>query len=587
MKSLPFPPAWHLFFILALPLSGNTQFVDCNDIELTISVTPANAVLSCNVTSVILQATGSSSNGSYAISWEGQLGQSNITVTEAGTYTAIITDTGTGCTATASSTVGYFNNPLTVSTGPDQTVTCITPCTQLEALVENGTGVISIEWNGPYNFQSNQLTPQVCTPGEYILSVHEEIGGCTHFDTVIVQQAYAYISKDTTATLCPGGCLEFGGETFCESGNYQLVFNSWQGCDSVLNLLIEPMNIQALLAIPDTLTCHQQQLQLDASNSSWPDPDPILHWYTPNGHFVETPASLTPFIDEPGTYIFTIQTSDNCTSSDTIEVVADRIHPNAAASEDTQLDCPNHRAHISANIDSTLMNYTILWNGPDSFISTLPENEVDTEGLYSLKVTNEINGCNTNDEVIVAPPEDVTLEWTSETTCWNQEKGAIRINAIQGGTAPYQYSLNGTDWRTDTVFQQLTSGNYTLFWKDQYECGSQADILVPETPPIETQLQNTYHICGDEYISLNAAANLLELQTPVGYLWNDGSTNPVVRTKSRRGILGKDHQPLRVSPQRNRSDQRHRAHRRKSICSQRLLAQQRPNQRPLPGLPFP
>jgi gliding motility-associated-like protein len=55
----------------------------------------------------------------------------------------------------------------------------------------------------------------------------------------------------------------------------------------------------------------------------------------------------------------------------------------------------------------------------------------------------------------------------------------ITVNA-SGGTAPYQYSLNGTTWQDSNVFKGLPRGENKIFLKDSYNCEPvQIQITVP------------------------------------------------------------------------------------------------------------
>ncbi|UFH30827.1 T9SS type B sorting domain-containing protein [Chryseobacterium sp. C-71] len=55
----------------------------------------------------------------------------------------------------------------------------------------------------------------------------------------------------------------------------------------------------------------------------------------------------------------------------------------------------------------------------------------------------------------------------------------ITVNAT-GGTAPYQYSLNGTTWQDSNIFKGLPRGENKIFLKDSYNCEPvQIQITVP------------------------------------------------------------------------------------------------------------
>ncbi|MEG1592577.1 gliding motility-associated C-terminal domain-containing protein [Chryseobacterium sp.] len=55
----------------------------------------------------------------------------------------------------------------------------------------------------------------------------------------------------------------------------------------------------------------------------------------------------------------------------------------------------------------------------------------------------------------------------------------ITVNA-SGGSAPYQYSLNGTDWQDSNVFSGLPRGENKIFVKDSFDCNPvQIQVTVP------------------------------------------------------------------------------------------------------------
>lgn len=511
-------------------MDNNCFSIECEDIILDISITPPyDVLLSCDDTPITLYASGSSSNGSHSISWLDQMGQSAITVSEPGVYTAVITDNETGCTATATSLIELIDNIPLADAGSNSTISCLEPCTQLNSTIDGNSNVLTIKWVGPNGFCSNELAPEVCIPGNYVLSVQEENGGCIVYDTVTVSEVYSNLSSSHFENLCPNDCVNFAGEEFCESGFYQVVLSSWLGCDSIVFLTVNWINVLATINTPDTITCISEQVNLNAQNSILPN-GALFYWTALEGNFTEIPTTLSADVDAAGTYVLHINTQEGCQLTDTTWVIADQNEPMVNAGEDTQLDCPNQIAVINGQMDPTLTDFDLSWTGPDNFVSTQLENEVNHVGPYNLKVTNLNNGCETNDEIFVGPPDVVTVTVETEKTCWNENKGALNITLTNGGTAPYAYALDALNFQEEASFQQLTSGTYTVYWKDAKQCGGTREVTIPEIPQIETNLEETYHICTDTYTTLNAAANISELQSSVNYLWSTGATTPVLRT---------------------------------------------------------
>ncbi|WP_175620187.1 T9SS type B sorting domain-containing protein [Chryseobacterium schmidteae] len=59
------------------------------------------------------------------------------------------------------------------------------------------------------------------------------------------------------------------------------------------------------------------------------------------------------------------------------------------------------------------------------------------------------------------------------------KNNTITVNA-SGGTAPYQYSLNGINWQDSNVFTNLPRGESKIFLKDSFDCNPvQIQVTVP------------------------------------------------------------------------------------------------------------
>ncbi|GAB3817861.1 hypothetical protein GCM10028895_14390 [Pontibacter rugosus] len=76
----------------------------------------------------------------------------------------------------------------------------------------------------------------------------------------------------------------------------------------------------------------------------------------------------------------------------------------------------------------------------------------------------------------IAGPSDVTLTTTSS-TCGSRN-GRITASDVAGGTAPYTYSLNGTNFQTGTSFTSLLAGEYTITVRDANGCVTSKKAVV-------------------------------------------------------------------------------------------------------------
>ncbi|OSZ80766.1 hypothetical protein CAP36_05845 [Chitinophagaceae bacterium IBVUCB2] len=74
--------------------------------------------------------------------------------------------------------------------------------------------------------------------------------------------------------------------------------------------------------------------------------------------------------------------------------------------------------------------------------------------------------------------------------CNGSGTGSITVSNVTGGTAPYQYSLDGTTWQTSNIFNGLIAGTYTVYYRDNSGCqASQNNISI--TQPTVVSLTHT------------------------------------------------------------------------------------------------
>lgn len=70
------------------------------------------------------------------------------------------------------------------------------------------------------------------------------------------------------------------------------------------------------------------------------------------------------------------------------------------------------------------------------------------------------------------PCENVVLSAnvSANGTCANKSEGQIALSETKGGTAPYQYKIEGRNWSGEAKFDALFAGNYTITIKDKMSC---------------------------------------------------------------------------------------------------------------------
>lgn len=104
------------------------------------------------------------------------------------------------------------------------------------------------------------------------------------------------------------------------------------------------------------------------------------------------------------------------------------------------------------------------------------------QGPYTLYVRDD-NGCiATTDTAIISPPLLVGgIADQVNPLCFGDLNGMVRLTAV-GGTAPYQYSLDGQVYFQTDSFTNLGIGNYSYFVKDANGCVDIIEVTITEPP---------------------------------------------------------------------------------------------------------
>ncbi len=112
-------------------------------------------------------------------------------------------------------------------------------------------------------------------------------------------------------------------------------------------------------------------------------------------------------------------------------------------------------------------------------------------GVYTVVVTS-VRGCVTTDTVTIGEPTVVGVTATTTTFACdpsNLPKPVIITAVGNGGTAPYHYSIDGTDFtNTSGVFTITDTGvtqTITVYVKDSHGCATTTTVVVQPFPAIQ------------------------------------------------------------------------------------------------------
>ncbi len=490
-----------------------------------------NEILTCDVNSVILDGSGSTSqNGSITYEWLDQDSQTistleNVDVDLPGIYTLIVTDSVNGCVSSMPIEVIQDINDPTVDAGEDAILTCNTQSIQLQGTAGNGN-VFEFEWLDDNNISiGNNESVDVNSTGIYTLIVTNTENGCTASSMVevIPDNAIPNAEAGTGGVLnCIVDELILSGTGSASGSNivydwqdangnslgstieinvsnpgvYTLVVeDTLNGCIAQDNVLVEE-NLEDPTAFIDqigNLNCNDQTLVLDGTGSS-PFGNLSFAWSAMPGNIESGEDTPNPEINEPGTYILLVTNNDNgCTEETSITIIEDIEEPEVIINTPLTLTCLITEIQLDGGNSSTVGDFEYTWTSNP--IGGIVDGEntlmpiVDQAGVYSLSILNLENGCTSEGEIIVgqdidAPTAIATVE--DELDCVTDEVQLDGNGSSTGSTFIYEWSGIGLVSGANTLEPIAnSSGNYVLTVTDlDNGCTETANVFVNENEDV-------------------------------------------------------------------------------------------------------
>ncbi len=474
--------------------------------------------LDCINQSAVINATGST-GPEFEISWigpgvviDGNENTFTPTVNQSGIYTMTITNTNTGCLLSDWIQVNDNSNSPTVLVGADQTINCLIDNADLQVAGDINLP-FQILWEGPGIDASNENspTPNVNLPGIYTITISNPDNGCSSSDiievfedidppVIVIQSNLEEIDCITplsdliSESPTPGVSFEWFDDQnnsigttaeingISQGGIYTIIVTADNGCTAMDQIeIINNIEYPASLAgNPSTIDCINTEAVLDGSASS----------NGANISYVWTGPGISGAIDEavtnanlPGTYTITVINTDNgCTSVDDVLIDQNIDQPTVILNQPEELDCTIETVSLDGDGSSVGTNFTYAWLDPNGdIISTTLETEVQDPGLYTLAILNTENGCANSSSVLVSQnaetPSSAIIE-TIDPDCFGEINGFASIVDVTGGTAPYVYSINGSDLSTNPIIGNLPPGTYNVLIQDALGCELEQSITI-------------------------------------------------------------------------------------------------------------
>lgn len=494
--------------------------------------------MSCTAGSVVLNGSSSTSGVTYSWSGPGVVSGGTTatpTVNQIGTYTLTVTETATGCTNTATTSVS--NNAATpnANAGSQQELTCTAASTQLNG--SSTTPGVNFSWSGPGIVSGgNTATPTVNQSGTYTLTVTDPANGCASSTTVDVvtnttpPDAAANTAGTLTCTVLsttlsgvsatPGATYSWSGPgivsgaasatpTVDQAGNYTVtVTNPLNGCTASASTAViantTPPDVS--LDPAGTLSCATTSISLSGSSTT---PGAGYSWSGPG--VVSGATGTSPTVNQTGVYTLTVtDPATGCTATGSVNVNGNLTPPSVAFSADTLIGCELLEVTFQESLNLPGMTYAWTFGdgGSASGSGTVSHTYTQT-GCYDvqLTVTNTANGCSnsaiqTSYICIIDPP---TASFTaSPQVVHSFGDGLVQFSNNSVNATNYTWDFGDGIPVTSTHTSYDYSGGegaYTvvLIASNQGMCFDTTSLVITAEQEVIYYVPNTFTPDGDSY----------------------------------------------------------------------------------------
>ena len=258
---------------------------------------------------------------------------------------------------------------------------------------------------------------------------------------------------------------------------------------------------------------------------------------TPYSYMWSTGATTQDLAEiEAGTYTVTILDSNNPTNSkiETYTVPGDFQVPIADAGADTLLNCNDPVLVIDGSGSGTGTGITYLWTGTTGNIQneTTLTPSVNSTGVYTLLVTDTLNGCSATDFIVVggtAVPPAVDAGDGGEITCQNTE--ITLTGSVDPASTDYTYQwtnvttgvvVNNSNSLSTTVNQ---SGLYEFLVTDLSGCSAFDTVSVIANASFPMASAGSEMVLNCEDVEIMLDGSLSASGNNITYLWTSNNSS--------------------------------------------------------------
>ncbi len=536
--------------------TGTTSIVVNQDIAAP-NASAAGGVLTCAAPDLALGSTSTTPGVSFF--WPALMSTvQNPVVNVTGTYVVEVTGLN-GCVSTASAPVSQNVETPMIDIAVPLELTCVNLNTLLDATITTinpANTVANIDWSNSGATEDISVS----APGTYTIAVLLS-NGCFE-DAVVV------VSQDVVPPLvmATGGTLSCNFPSISLSGNsstsgatiawsnglgstnnpsvsmggvYTVTATGTNGCTaSATATAATDFTVPgAAIVSSNTITCTDQEATLTANTTTGVSYD----WTGPNVNAASSP-SITAIIS--GTYTVVTTANNGCTSSATFNQISDLVVPANVATVGDTIDCISGAANIAAS--TSTLNVAYKWDGPNNFISMLPNPVVFTPGTYTVTITGA-NGCvSTSTTEVLANQQSPNAEISNAITQLTCDVLDIQLEgSTTTANTTIEWTLPNSTNNSNAIITATEPGQYQfMVTSNDNGCVTVTEVILSQniTPPGDLTASSGTLDCTNPTITINGDSDV----SNATYLWTGpgGTTfptqNPTISTAGNYTLLVTD-----------------------------------------------
>ncbi|MGC9342432.1 MAG: gliding motility-associated C-terminal domain-containing protein, partial [Bacteroidales bacterium] len=302
-----------------------------------------------------------------------------------------------------------------------------------------------------------------------------------------------------TYTLSPGAISNTTGIfNNLEAGDYTVTVDDQNGCPSDVSSslkITEPgeINVIVLGSSKLSLGCFEDadgEINITINGGKAP--------YTPSW---TGPDSFTSDQEDisgltAGTYTLNVTDANGCSLATPLEVLISQPPALTINLTGSDITCfGDADGFITVTAAGGTLPYEYSRNGISYQLSNVFSGL--SQNNYTIFV-RDANGCIISDNITLTEPDELIVKSEiriDNNQCFGDSLGEITILEVEGGSRPYEYSINGgTDFFPDSVFTNLPADDYQTIVRDANGCSAFGNLNVINQP---SEIRITNYVQND------------------------------------------------------------------------------------------